>query len=139
MILDILKKINDSGTTVMVITHDNILVRAQKDLAREIHLKNGRVESDTKDSVKKETKKEEKDSKKSIDQAMNDKIEEKKSKMDPNLAKLSKELVEKLERNAIYNMDLLLGLTQSDLKNLKLKKKEEKELREYIKNYLSKK
>jgi cell division transport system ATP-binding protein len=140
MILDILKKINDSGTTVMVITHDNILVKAQKDLAREIHLKDGKVESDTKSSVKKETKKkEEKDSKESIDKAMDDKIEEKKSKMDPELAKLNKGLVEKLEKNAIYNMDLLLGLTQSDLKNLKLKKKEEKELRSYIKNYLSKK
>jgi len=59
--------------------------------------------------------------------------------MDPELAKLSKGLVEKFEKNAIYNTDLLLNLTQTDLKNLKLKKKEEKELRQHIKNYLSRK
>ena len=139
MILDILKKINDSGTTVMVITHDNILVNAQKSGSREIHLKDGKVESDTKSKVVKNSKGKKYDKKDTINNTMGTKIKKEESKMDPELSKLSKGLVEKFKKNAIYNTDLLLGLTQTDLKHLKLKKKEEKELRQYIKNYLSKK
>ncbi|MDD3475178.1 MAG: ATP-binding cassette domain-containing protein [Candidatus Dojkabacteria bacterium] len=146
MILDILKKINDSGTTIMVITHDNILVKAEKNNAREIHLDEGKVVSDTKSSKTKEVNKPEKieEKKEPINEAMGDQIEdiqpkEEKSKMETELTKLSKGLVEKFEKNAIYSTDLLLGLTQGDLKNLKLKKKEVKELRKYIKNYLSNK
>jgi cell division transport system ATP-binding protein len=137
MILDILKKINKSGTTVMVITHDNILVNGDKEQTREIHLKEGRVESDSK-SGKKNSVKHDKEG--SIDEAMGDeqKVKEKK-KMDEKLEKLSKGLVEKFEKNAIYSNEILLNLTESDLKQLKLKKSEEKELKKYIKNYLSKK
>ena len=139
MILDILKKINASGTTVIVITHDNILVNAQKDSTREIHLKDGKVESDTKSKIVKDSKDKKHKETISINNAMGEEIKEVKSKMDPELAKLSKDLVDKFEKNAIYTTDLLLNLTQSDLKNLKLKRKEEKELRSFIKNYLSKK
>ena len=137
MILDILKKINKSGTTVMVISHDNILVDSDKEKTREIHLKEGRVESDSNPSKgKKEIKKNDKSS---IDKAMGEEIKKEKKKIDPEMEKLSKGLVEKFENNAIYNHDILLNLTESDLKQLKLKRKEKKELKKYIKNYLSKK
>jgi cell division transport system ATP-binding protein len=119
MILDILKKINESGTTIMVITHDSLLVDAKENHSRQIHLREGRIESDSKGSTK--TKK-----------------EKKKEKMDPELQKLSKGLVKKFRENAIYDIDILLNLKESDLKQLKLKKKEEKELKKFIKNYLSK-
>jgi cell division transport system ATP-binding protein len=119
MILDILKKINESGTTIMVITHDPLLVDAKENHSRQIHLREGRIESDSKGSTK--TKK-----------------EKKKEKMDPELQKLSKGLVKKFRENAIYDIDILLNLKESDLKQLKLKKKEEKELKKFIKNYLSK-
>lgn len=142
MILDILKKINESGTTVMVITHDNLLVDAKKDEARQIHLKGGRVESDTKGSNKNGEKH---DRGESIGEAMGaeQKVEDKEEKkqekkLDPELENLSKGLVEKFKKNAIYTNDLLLNLRESDLKQLKLKKKERKELQKYIKNYLSK-
>jgi cell division transport system ATP-binding protein len=136
MILDILKKINESGTTVMVITHDTILVDAKKDEARNIHLKEGKVDSDNKAS---KTNKEKHDDKESIGEAMGEeKKKETKKQLDPEMEKLSKGLVEKFKKNAIYTTDILLSLTESDLKNLKLKRKEEKELKKYIKNYLSK-
>lgn len=136
MILDILKKINASGTTVLVITHDNILVNGDKEKTREIHLKEGRVESDT---HKGKVEKGNHDKSTSINEAMGDKEKKGKKKMEPGLDKLSKGLIEKFEKNAIYTHDILLNLTESDLKSLKLKKKEEKELKKYIKNYLSKK
>lgn len=134
MILDILKKINQSGTTVIVISHDNILVNSDKKNTREIHLKKGRVESDTKPSSKSE-RKEQKDE--SANQAMDEEAVREKRRMDPELDKLSKGLVEKFEKNAIYNHEILLNLTEGDLKQLKLKRKEEKELKKYIQNYLS--
>jgi cell division transport system ATP-binding protein len=134
MILDILKKINQSGTTVIVISHDNILVNSDRKSTREIHLKKGRVESDTKPTSKSE-KKEQKDE--PVNQAMGEEAVREKRRMDPELDKLSKGLVEKFEKNAIYNHEILLNLTEGDLKQLKLKRKEEKELKKYIQNYLS--
>jgi cell division transport system ATP-binding protein len=123
MILDILKKIHSSGTTVMIITHDNVLVNAKDNKDREIHLESGKVISDSKEknssSKKEQNKKGDKD-----------------DKMDSGLKKLSKGLVDKFRKNAIYSNEILLNLTEGDLKELKLKKKEEKELKKYIKNYL---
>jgi cell division transport system ATP-binding protein len=123
MILDILKKIHSSGTTVMIITHDNVLVNAKDNKDREIHLESGEVISDSKEknssSKKEQNKKGDKD-----------------DKMDSGLKKLSKGLVDKFRKNAIYSNEILLNLTEGDLKELKLKKKEEKELKKYIKNYL---
>jgi cell division transport system ATP-binding protein len=136
MILDILKKINASGTTVMVITHDNILVNGDKKKTREIHLKDGKVESDSKQG---EVSNGQHNDKGSINEALGEKKVVEKKKMDSEIEKLSKGLVEKLEKNAIYSADILLNLTQSDLKNLKLKSKEEKELKNFVKDYLSKK
>jgi len=121
-ILDILKKINESGTTVMLITHDPLLINARKNHSRQIHLKEGRIEFDSKASTK------------TVPQE-----EKKKVKMDPELQKLSKDLVKKLSKNAIYNTDILLNLTEGDLKQLKLKRKEKKELEKFVRNYLSKK
>jgi cell division transport system ATP-binding protein len=133
MILDILKKIHSSGTTVMVITHDNVLVNAKDNKAREIQLKGGEVISDTKEA---QIEKKSHNDSDSIDEAMGNK--KKKDKMDPSLQQLSKGLVDKFRKNAIYSNDILLNLTESDLKQLKLKKKEEEELKKYIKNYLRK-
>jgi len=137
MILDILKKINASGTTVMVISHDNILVNGDKKSTREIHLKEGRVESDTKQGeIVDGSNKEEG----SIDEALGDEKKPKeRKKMDSDMEKLSKGLVKKFEENAIYSPEILLNLTESDLKSLKLKRKEEKELKKFVTNYLNKK
>jgi len=136
LILDILKKIHDSGTTVMVITHDNILVNGDKKKAREIHLKDGKVQSDTKGSNKSSNNHDNEDS---ITEAMGGNKEEikEKKKMAPELEKLSKSLSEKLKKNAIYSTNMLLNLTPSDLKKIKLNRKEDKEIKKFIKNYLS--
>jgi len=137
MILDILKKINASGTTVMVISHDNILVNGDKKSTREIHLKEGKVISDTKlGEIVNGNNKEDG----SIDKALGDEKKPKeKKKMDPDMEKLSKGLIKKFEENAIYSPEILLNLTESDLKSLKLKRKEEKELKKFVTNYLNKK
>ena len=134
LILDILKKIHDSGTTVMVITHDNILKNGDKEKSREIHLKDGKVQSDTK---KGSTSKNNHDKDDSISEAMGEKEVKEKKKMAPELQKLSKGLLEKLEKNAIFSPNILLNLTPSDLKGMKLKRKEDKESKRFIKNYLS--
>ena len=129
MILDILKKINASGTTVIVITHNMALVEATNDSSRKIHLQDGKLVSDSKPKKKKHTFK-------SPIKEIKPKTEE---KMDSELASLSKGLVKKFEKNAIYSNDILLNLTQYDLKKIKLNSKERKELEKYIRNYLSKK
>lgn len=121
LILDILKKINDSGTTVMVITHDMALVDKTNGTARKMHLKDGKLIDDNRP---------EKKVKKSI--------EKKKQEIDPELKKLSKGLLKKFEKNAVYTNDVLLNLTESDLKNLDLNSKEKKELEKYVKDYLKK-
>jgi cell division transport system ATP-binding protein len=138
MILDILKKVNESGTTVIVITHDTILVDAKKDDSRHIHLKEGKVDFDNKGKDSK-TENIKHDNKESIDEAIGEEKSKVEKKMDTELEKLSKGLVEKFKKNAIYNNDILLNLTETDLKQLGLKKREKKELQKYIKNYLSQK
>jgi cell division transport system ATP-binding protein len=127
LILDILKKINSSGTTVMIITHNNSLVDSTNGSSRKIHLKDGKLVEDNKAKIKK------------VDTGAikDEKPEEVRSKMDKDLSSLSKGLVNKFEKNAIYSNDILLNLTQRDLKNLKLSSKEKKELESYVKNYLN--
>ncbi|MCD4756599.1 ATP-binding cassette domain-containing protein [bacterium] len=125
-ILDILKKINQSGTTVIVITHDMALVDASNGSARKIHLKEGKLAADNKS---KSTKR----------RPPKPTVKKTQPKMDSQFSTLSKELLQKFKDSAIYSNEILLNLTQKDLKTLKLSKKEHKELEKYIKNYLSKK
>lgn len=133
-ILDILKNINKTGTTVLVISHDRDIVNQMK--TRVIRMVEGKIISDTKgeyDSVgkpkapttkipktKKETKKEEK------------------KEPHENMKELDEKILEKLLEAKIDNMDLVLNLTERDLENLKLTKKERTTLEKYVKEYLNK-
>lgn len=125
-VLEILKKINKGGTTVMVISHDREIVNQMK--TRVLRMDKGKVISDTKgdyDTVKapkttpivKEKKKEEKEDK---------------------FKGLDKEIKETFEKAKITDMDMVLNLTESDLNNLKFKKEQKEDLEKYVKNYLSK-
>ena len=122
-ILEILKTINKTGTTVMVISHDYNLVNGSN--ARTITLTDGRLSSDTgkKEMSKKETKEE-----------MKKVIEVSKE-----FESLSESLKEKFKKFAINSPDILLNITTTDLKNMKLTKQEHEELEKFVKNYLSKK
>ena len=127
-ILDILKTINATGTTVMVISHDFHLMNGSN--ARTIKIVNGKLESDTgstletkSDEKKKEVKKEEKKEKKEIH---------------PDFRNLSEGLREKFLKFTINSPDILLNITTGDLKNMNLTKDEHKELEAFVKNYLSK-
>ena len=125
-VLEILKKINKGGTTVMVISHDREIVNQMK--TRVLRMEKGKIISDTKgdyDTVKApKVVPEEKDKKK----------EEKEDKFKG----LDKDIKENLEKAKITDMDMVLNLTESDLNNLKFKKEQKEDLEKYVKNYLSK-
>ena len=126
-ILDILKTINNSGTTVMVISHDMNLINNSKD--RTINMKDGRLNSDTnaKEIIKPEVRKEE------------DKPTAKKEvELSKEFDTLSKSLQEKMKKFAIKTPEILLNITNTDLKDMKLNSKENKELAEFVKKYLNK-
>lgn len=126
-ILQILKTINSSGTTVMVISHDMNLINNSKD--RTINIKNGKLNSDT-------------DAKEIIKPQQKENITEKVDKKDITLSKefdpLSKSLKEKFRKFAIKTPEVLLNITNSELKDMKLENKEHKELAEFVKKYLNK-
>ena len=128
-ILDILKTINKTGTTVLVISHDLNLINRAKD--RVINIKDGKLHSDTGAKeiiIPKLTPKQE------------EKVKEKKNiELSPEFNKLSKSLKEKLEKYAIKTPDILLNITTDELKNMNLSKRENKELANFIKKYLNKK
>jgi len=123
-ILDILKTINATGTTVMVISHDFHLVNGSK--ARIIKIVNGKLEEDTRNNVEKnklENKKE---------------IKKEKKEIHSEFISLSENLKEKFLKFAINSPEILLNITTGDLKNMNLTKEEHKELETFVKNYLSK-
>ena len=128
-VLDILRKINKSGTTVMVITHDRDIVNNMK--TRVIRIDKGKIigdshgDYDTHKAPKKdiaEIKKEEK-------------IEIK----DENLKELDTDILEILSKAKIDSIDMVFNLTDSDLDNLKFSKEQKDSLEKYLEKYLNKK
>lgn len=123
-VLDILKKINKGGTTVMVISHDKNIVNEMK--TRVVRMDKGKVISDSKnsdyDTIKKpvETKEE--------------KVEKKKD----NFKGLDEDIKEALSKANIEDIDMVLNFTESDFNNLKFTKEQKNKIEEYAKNYLSK-
>ena len=118
-VLDILKKINKGGTTVMVISHDKEIVNEMK--TRVVRMEKGKVISDTKgnyDTVKKPR----------------ETVEEKK---EDKFGGLDKEIKEALNKAKIEDMDMVLNLTDSDLDNLKLSKDQKDKLEAYAQDYLT--
>jgi len=136
-ILNILKNINKSGTTVLVISHDRDIVNEMR--TRVIRMDKGRIVSDTKgdyDTISKpipptpskiETKKGDK------------KQDKKKIKADKTLKGLNKKVVDKLLNARIDNIELVLNLTEKDLENLGLTKKEKESLEDFVRKYLNSK
>ncbi len=135
-ILEILKTINHSGTTVMVISHDLNLVNGSK--ARTISIINGKLDKDTgtkeTNKIKETPKEDEGIEKKKADVAPQPKKED----INPEFESLSEGLRSKLKKFAIKSPEILLNITTGDLKNMKLSKQEHKELESFVKNYLSK-
>lgn len=130
-ILDILKRINKSGTTVMVISHDLNLINNTSD--RTINIKDGKLNSDTapKEVVKNKEK---------VSTKEEVKVEDKKEiEISKEFDDFSKTLKEKLKKYAIKSPEVLINITNQDLKEMKLSKKENKELATYVKKYLSQK
>ena len=145
-ILNILKNINKAGTTVLVISHDRDIVNEMK--TRVIRMDKGKIVSDTKgdyDAVGKpkppapskiETDKEEAQDK-------GEEKEEKKGKKqieaDKTLKGLKKGVVDKLLDAKINNIELVLNLTERDLENLGLSKKEKETIEDFVRKYLNSK
>jgi len=125
-VLEILKKINKGGTTVMVISHDREIVNQMK--TRVLRMEKGKIISDTKgdyDTVK-------------APKAIPEEKEKKKEEKEEKFKGLDKDITEILEKAKIADIDMVLNLTESDLNNLKFKKEQKDELEKYVKNYLSK-
>jgi cell division transport system ATP-binding protein len=152
-ILNILKNINKSGTTVLVISHDRDIVNEMK--TRVIRMDKGKIVSDTKgdyDAVGKPTQPasatppsdkielEKKDGKEIKEEKKKDKKKDKKKiKADKTLKSLNKKVVDKLLNAKIDNIELVLNLTEKDLENLGLTKKEKESLEDFVRKYLNSK
>lgn len=145
-ILNILKNINKAGTTVLVISHDRDIVNEMK--TRVIRMDKGKIVSDTKgdyDAVGKpkppapskiETDKEEAQDK---GEEKEEKKEKKQIEADKTLKGLKKGVVDKLLDAKINNIELVLNLTEKDLENLGLSKKEKETLEDFVRKYLNSK
>lgn len=125
-VLDILKKINKGGTTVMIISHDKNIVNEMK--TRVVRMDKGKVISDNQgdyDTIK--TPKKTDDEKKKDEEKKNQKFKG-----------LSKDINEILEKAKISDMEMVLNLTDSDLGNLNFSHEQKEDLEKYVKDYLSK-
>jgi len=127
-ILDILKTINKNGTTVMVISHNLDLIN--ESTSRIINIKDGKLNSDT--GAKSFKSKEKEIPEKEIPK-------KKEVELSKEFEKLKEPLRDKLKKFAIKTPEILLNITKSDLKGMELSKKENKELANFVKKYLSKK
>ena len=138
-ILDILKTINKNGTTVMVISHDANLINGSKN--RTINIKDGRLNSDTqpKDINLEEILGKKEEEKKEVKIEKEKKVEKKERVVSSEFDSLSKSIKEKFKKFAITDPEILLNITEGDLKNMKLSRKENKELTSFVKKYLSEK
>lgn len=132
-ILQILKTINKNGTTVMVISHDINLINNSGD--RTINLKEGKLNSDSspKDiEIPKPKEKKEEEEKGEVK-------EKKEVEISEEFKELSNGIQKKFKKYAIKDTDILLNLTANDLREMELSEKENKELTNFVKKYLSKK
>lgn len=141
-VLTILRNINKAGTTVMVISHDKDIVNEMK--TRVIRMEKGKVISDNKgdyDTIKKpktpthiKPKKEEKEEKKETEEVK----EKKELVIDERIKDLEPSILKKFVDAKINTLELIFNLTESDLKNLKITKKEQEILEAFVKDYLTK-
>jgi len=141
-VLTILRNINKAGTTVMVISHDKDIVNEMK--TRVIRMEKGKVISDNKgdyDTIKKpktpthiKPKKEEKEEKKETEEVK----EKKELEIDDRIKNLEPSILKKFVDAKINTLELIFNLTESDLKNLKITKKEQEILEAFVKDYLTK-
>ncbi|MDY0097234.1 MAG: ATP-binding cassette domain-containing protein [Candidatus Dojkabacteria bacterium] len=150
-ILEILNTINKNGTTVMVISHDFNLINDTKN--RTINIKDGRLNSDThpkdvdinnlvSNKVEVNESKNKEEPKKEVikkEEEKDVKAEKKEFVLSSEFNSLSKSIKEKFKKFAITEPEILLNITEGDLKNMQLSKKENKELSSFVKKYLSKK
>jgi len=139
-ILSILKDINKTGTTVLVISHDRDIVNEMK--TRVIRMDRGKIVSDTKgdyDSVGKPKPPAPSKIEIGKEEAKEEKKETKKIKADKTLKGLNKGVVDKLLDAKINNIELVLNLTERDLENLGLTQKEKESLEDFVRRYLNSK
>lgn len=131
IIAKLLKKINDLGTTVIVTTHDPVVIKTLSD-ARTMSLDKG-VLTDSKDDKKRSTKKEENDkdsSKEEKDDVKEPKEDTKKSKKKDDYP--VKE--EKSEKKSGFNLFAFFGKKKKSDDELEKKDDEDKDLEEDKKN-----
>jgi len=144
-VLDILNSINRGGTTILVITHDREIVNKMK--TRVIRMDSGKIVSDSKgdyDTLVRPPKETSKiDTNIKIGDEANSEFEEEKKETvvepvyDEVMKKLDKKTLKKFLDAKIFSVGLILNLTEDDLENLKIEKKEKKKLENFLKEYLN--
>lgn len=126
LILKILQTINDTGTTVMVVTHNMDLINGSK--KRLLHLEKGKLMNGEKPQKKADTKEE-------VKEEIKEEVKEEKTSLDG----LPKPLKKKFEKIGITDTEGLLDTTEKQMKSLNLNKKELNQLEGFVKDYLSNK
>ncbi|HVX92784.1 MAG TPA: ATP-binding cassette domain-containing protein [Candidatus Dojkabacteria bacterium] len=132
-ILEILKAINASGTTVMVITHDDYLVDLMQ--TRVLRMEKGKITKDEKGGyydkmVKKSNAnylKEHQGEKETIQEAVENSMKE---------YIKDKKLRNKIKEKGIDNIERLLDLTEEDFEKKGFDQKEIDMIGDYLKNYI---
>jgi cell division transport system ATP-binding protein len=135
-ILNILKTVNNLGTTVVLITHDDDIVDLMQ--TRVLHMQDGKVVSDEKGGYfkKQEPKKEVK-----AEVEQTPKADGKDAKQESELKKfgLKKGVLKKLGKARIDSMELLLNCSEEDLEKIGLKENEIEAISNAVENYLQSK
>lgn len=140
-ILNILRAVNELGTTVLVITHDkNIVDMMQK---RVLHMEEGKIVADEQGGYfkKKHGKKSEKVKveSKSKKEGKEEKDAENKSTSKLEDLGMSKEVAQKLAAAKIDDIELLINCTEEDLEKIGITGKMLDEVGSVVENYLKSK
>ena len=137
-LLKILKTINASGTTILVITHNRELVDSTH--TRVLRLDKGEITSDSsKGSYESNTPQKKDDLKGNIEEKKEEVKKDIKEDDSNVFENLNKKLKSKLENNSVKSVDGLLDLTTSEFKKLKLSKGEKKVVENLLQDYLKSK
>lgn len=141
-IMNILKAINDWGTTVVVITHDNAIVESMN--KRVLRLNQGAIVSDVNGGSSNKTKGD--DSKKpSFLKRLTEKPTEKETEKEAEktftqeIMEQDRKLAKLLSRDGIDSIEKLLDTTEDTFKKKGYKEKHMEKIEEIVKNYYSNK
>jgi cell division transport system ATP-binding protein len=138
-ILNILKTVNNLGTTVVLITHDDEIVDLMQ--TRVLHMQEGKIISDEKGGYYNDKQQVEKEGDEEVPVVEISTKTETAPKEENGLKKygLKKKVLKKLEKAKIDSMELLLNCSEDDLEKIGIQGKEFEYISNAVQNYLQSK